>query len=69
MSAQNNIKDKKYILKRAKNGRRREKHASTALYKREKEALQKAANEFALKLGYKRMSVSAYINIRLKLPH
>lgn len=60
--------DKKYILRKAKNGRKREKHASTALYVREKMLLQKKANEFAKTLGYERMSVSAYINLKLMLP-
>ncbi len=60
--------DKKYILRKAKNGRKREKHASTALYAYEKLVLQRKADEFAEKLGYKRMSVSAYINMKLLLP-
>jgi 2-iminoacetate synthase ThiH len=67
--AKKQLKDKKYILRRAKNGRRREKHASTALYGSEKAALQRAANRYAQRtLGHRTMSVSAYINIKLLLP-
>jgi hypothetical protein len=63
------LKQKKFILKRAKNGRKREKHASTALYATEKLILQRMANAFAQRhLGHARMSVSAYINIKLLLP-
>lgn len=64
------LKPTKFILRRAKNGRKREKSASTALYSYEKSSLQAQANEFAQKkLGHKTMSVSAYINIKLLLPH
>lgn len=63
------LKQTKYILKRARNGRKREKHASTALYLKEKRRLQIEANAYAQKfLGHERMSVSAYINIKLLLP-
>lgn len=62
------LKKTKYILKRAKNGRKRVKHATTALYAYEQEDLKQKAKAFAQKLGHSNMSVSAYINIKLLLP-
>lgn len=63
------LRQPKFILRRAKNGRKREKHASTALYNREKQSLQIKANRYAQRvLGHATMSVSAYINIMLTLP-
>lgn len=59
----NEMKQTKYILKRARNGKKRTKSASTALYQKERELIQKRANEFAQQfLGHRTMSVSAYIN-------
>lgn len=63
------IKNKKYILRRAKNNKKRESHISAATYKVDKVQLQREADAYAQKyLGYRRMSVSAYINIKLILP-
>ena len=61
-------KDKKLILKRAKNGRRRESHVGAACYGKEKEKIKRAARDYARKMGFRDMSVSAYINMRLLLP-
>lgn len=63
------LKSTKYILKRARNGRKREATAATRLYKREKEILKREADAYAQKfLGHKRMSLSAYIHIKTLLP-
>lgn len=62
------LKDKKYILRRAKNGRRRERHISIAVYGKERDELQRLANIEAHKLGYRRMSLSAFGNLKLLLP-
>jgi len=63
------ILNKKYILRRSKNNRKREAHISAATYKGDKIQLQIEANQYAQKhLGYKTMSISAYINIKLLLP-
>jgi len=61
-------KNKKFILRRAKNGQRREQHVGAAMYGVEKTVLKKMAKEEARKLGYKDMSISAYINMKMLLP-
>jgi biotin synthase-related radical SAM superfamily protein len=64
------LKDTKYILRRAKNNRRREVSISAAAYKGDKVQLQREADAYAqIHLGHKRMSISAYVNIKLMLPH
>jgi hypothetical protein len=69
MAKKRQVKDARYILRRAKNGRRREKHVSAAVYGVDKLRLQREANDYAqAHLGYAKMSVSAYINIKLLLP-
>jgi hypothetical protein len=61
-------KDKKYILRRGKNNRKREGHIGAACYLGEKEELKRAAKEEARQMGYRDMSISAYINRKLLLP-
>lgn len=64
------IQNKKYILRRAKNNKRREKHIGAAIYGKHKKQLQREADRYArIHFGYARMSISAYINIKLLLPH
>lgn len=68
MAKRKALKDTKYTLKRAKNGKRREKHVSAAMYGIDKRRLQREADAFAARFGHTRMSMSAYINIKLLLP-
>ena len=56
------IKQKKLILRR-RGGKKREKHASMALYGYQKNVLKKRAAEAAKKRGYREMSVSYYLNM------
>jgi hypothetical protein len=69
MATKKPISEKKYILRRAKNGRKRAKHIGAACYGKDKRTLQREASAMARRLGYRAMSISAYINIRLRLPH
>lgn len=59
---------KRYILRRARNGRVREKHIAAACYAVDKTLLKRKAREQARKLGFRDMSLSAYINLKLLLP-
>lgn len=54
----------KLILKR-RGGRKREQHAGLACYGYQKQALKGRAKAAAARMGYKDMSVSAYLNMLL----